>query len=308
MKKYLFFVCSISLLTFNSFSQPFADILSANCQTFTSSYSDSAIGQKNKTDDYFLNFFLPKVFKNGNTLLVRLNGETMNSTISSDSSYSRQLSAVSLPVGFKLVSKNKKWETIVIGVPKIASDFRDQTDMYDWQFGGIFLEQFVKSDHLKFKLGLYYNREAFGNFFMPLVGVDWKINDRLNLYGILPSNYRFEINIIKNRLYTGLCYKAATRSFSLSHKDQHSYVRYDEQQVKLFLECFIYKKILMFADFGYSVGKNPLAYYRNTSDIDYRQTVFTPLKSYPVFNIGLAYRVRMDLRDNKKDEVPAEVK
>jgi hypothetical protein len=295
MKKTVVLITFILLMTLQSFAQPFADVLSANYQTFSSTYVDSAAGQKNTTDDYFLNFFLPKVFKNGNALLIRLNSETMNSTISPDSSYSYRLSSVSLPVGFKFVSGNKKWETIVIGVPKIASDFRDKIDGYDWQFGGIFLEQFVPNEKLKIKLGLYYNTEAFGNFFMPLVGVDWKINKRMNLYGVIPSNYRFEMNIIKDKLYAGLCYKAATRSFRLSKANNYDYVRYDEQQVKLFLECFVYKKILLFVDAGYTVARNPLQYTYGTQKLTYDNPVYTPLKSYPVFNFGIAYRVRLDL-------------
>jgi hypothetical protein len=300
MKKRLCILILFSCIGIISFSQPFADVLSANCQTFSSTYKDSVAGQKNKTDDYFINFFLPKVFKNGNTLLIRLAGETMNSTIFPDSSYSYRLSSVSLPLGFKFVSKSKKWETILIGVPKIASDFRDKTDAYDFQLGGIFLEHFVPNDKLKIKLGLYYNREAFGNFFMPLVGVDWKISKRINLYGILPSNYRLEFNVIKNKLYTGLCFKAATRSFRLSQKNNYDYVRYDEQQVKLFVDYFVYKKILIFFDAGYSTSRNPLQYKYEIKDQTYVNPVFTTLKNYPVFNFGIAYRVRLDLE--KKSE------
>ncbi|MCE3279157.1 MAG: hypothetical protein K0S44_1348 [Bacteroidetes bacterium] len=298
--KQLITISFIILSSVSSFSQPFADVLSANYQTFGSTH-DSVPGQKNRTDDYFLNFFLPKVFKNGNTLLIRLNGETINSTIYPDSAYSYRLSSIALPVGFKFLSKNKKWETIVIAVPKIASDFRDKTDGYDWQFGGIFLEQFLAKENLKIKLGLYYNREAFGNFFMPLVGVDWKINKRLKLYGVIPSNYRFEINIIKDRLYAGLCYKAATRSFRLSQKNNYDYVRYDEQQIKLFIDCFAYKKLLVFFDAGYSIGTNPLQYTFNTSRLTDVNPVYTSLKSYPVFNIGIAYRVRLDLTEKTPD-------
>ncbi|MCW3105353.1 MAG: hypothetical protein JWO09_3793 [Bacteroidetes bacterium] len=302
MKKNALLLTLALLMTARGFSQPFADILSANYQTFSSAYKDSAAGQKNTTGDYFLSFFLPKVFKNGNTLMVRLNGETMNSTISPDSSYSYRLSSVSLPLGFKFVAKNKKWETIVIGVPKLASDFRGKIGPHDWQLGGIFLQYYVPNDKLKIKLGLYYNREAFGNFFMPLVGVDWKINSRVNLYGILPSNYRLEFNIIKDKLYTGLCFKSATRSFSLSRKSNYDYVRYDEQQVKLFVDWFVYKKILLFAEAGYSTSRNPLQYTYGTKDLTYVNPVFTTLKSYPVFNVGIAYRVRMDLQGSGKAE------
>lgn len=302
MKKLVLAPALILLVAFNSFSQPFADILSANYQTFSSTYKDSAAGQKNTTDDYFLNFFLPKIFKNGNTLLVRLNGESMNSTISPDSSYSYRLSSVSLPLGFKFVTKNKKWETIVIGVPKLASDFRGKIGPHDWQLGGIFLQYYVPNDRMKIKLGLYYNREAFGNFFMPLVGIDWKISSRVSLYGILPSNYRLEFNIIKNKLYTGLCFKSATRSFSLSQKSNYDYVRYDEQQVKLFVDWFVYKKILLFAEAGYSTSRNPLQYTYGTKNLTYVNPVFTPLKSYPVFNVGIAFRVRTDLAKKEQTE------
>lgn len=291
----------VSLFAGKLAAQPFADIISANYQMYSATYTDSAKGQKNYTDDAFFNFFLPKVFKNGNTLLVRLNGESMNATISPDSAYSYRLSSVSLPLGFKFVTKNKKWETIVIGIPKLASDFRGSVNAHDWQLGGVFLQHFVPNEKLKIKLGLYYNREAFGNFFMPLVGVDWKINKRLNLYGVLPSNYRFEVNIIKDRLYTGLCFKSATRSFSLSQKNNYDYVRYNEQQIKLFVDCFVYKKILVFAEAGYSTSENPMQYSFGTKTETYVNPIFTRLKNYPIFNVGVAYRVRMDL--DKKDEV-----
>ena len=59
---------SILLFAGKAISQPFADVLSANYQTFSSTYIDSAAGQKNTTDDVFVNFFLPKVFKNGRGL------------------------------------------------------------------------------------------------------------------------------------------------------------------------------------------------------------------------------------------------
>ncbi len=282
-------------------AQPFADILNFNYQTFSSNYQDST-QWKNKTDDYFLNLFLPKNFKNGNTLLVRLNTEMLSSTISPDSSYSSTLSSVSLPLGMKLVSKSKKWETVVLVIPKIASDFKDAIDAYDYQYGGIFLEHFVPNDKVKIKAGLYYNREAFGNLFVPLVGVDWKVNDRINLYGILPTNYKVEFNLAKNKLYTGLNLKFFTRSFRLSKSSNYDYVRYDESQVKLFVDYFVVPKVLVFAEVGYSIGKSPWQHKYGTNDKKeayYGNPIYTPIKNYPIISVGVAYRVRFDL---KKEE------
>jgi len=276
-------------------AQPFADIVSFNCQTFSGNYSDSLNKYKNKTDNYALGFFLPKQFKNGNTLLIRLNTEMIHSTITPDSSYSARLSSVSLPIGMKMVTKNKKWETIVIAVPKVASDFGDKIDGYDMQYGGIFLQHFVPSDKLKIKAGLYYNREAFGNFYVPLLGVDWKINNRIYMYGILPTNYKVEFMVLKDRLYTGFNLKYFTRSFRLSKANNNDYVRYDEAQVKLFIDCFVVPKVVVFAEAGYSIGKNPWQYVYNTKDPVVYNPVYAPMKPYPIFNFGIAYRIRFDL-------------
>jgi len=290
----LFIICT------KTFAQPFVDVMNFNYQTFSTNYKDTT-RWKNKIDNYFLNLFIPKEFKNGNTLLIRINSEMMNSTFSPDSSYSKQLAAVSIPLGFMFVSKNKKWKTVAMVVPKIASDFRDNamTD-YNYQLGGIFIENFQIKENVKLKLGLYYNSEAFGNFFMPLVGVDWKINKRINLYGILPSNYKLEFNIIKNRLYTGLCFKSATRSYRLSKGNNYDYVRYDEEEIKLFIDCFVAKKILVFAEAGYTLGKSPIQYMYNTKDIAYYNPIYSPTKPYMLFNFGMAYRIRTDFE--KKEE------
>jgi hypothetical protein len=301
MKFLVFFVVVCLKLS----AQPFADILNFNYQTFSANYQDST-HWKNKTDNYFLNLFLPKNFKNGNTLLIRLNSELINSTISPDSAYSNRLSSVSMPIGMKLVSKNKKWETVILVIPKIASDFKDVIDDYDFQYGGIFLEQFVPSEKLKIKLGVYYNREAFGNFFVPLVGVDWRINDRVNLYGILPTNYKVEFNLLKNKLYTGLNFKSFTRSFRLSEKNNYDYVRYDEMQVKLFLDCFVVPKVLLFAELGYSLSRSPWQHKygtNNKKEAYYGNPIYSPLKSYPVVSVGLAYRVRFDIEKKKEETV-----
>lgn len=295
MKKYTFILFLLFGLFLNdSFSQPYVDILSFNCQTFSSAYQNNK-ALKNKTDDYFLNFFLPKEFKNGNTLMVRLNSEMLCSTISPDSSYTSKLFNVSLPLGFQFLSKNKKWKTVVLAVPKIASDFKDAVNSYDYQLGGIFLANYIYSDKLKVKAGLYYNREAFGNFFMPLIGLDYKATDRLSFYGILPTSYKIEYAIKKNKLYAGVNFKSLTRSFRLSKLQGYDYVRYNEMQLKLFVDCFVYKKILVFGEVGYSIGRSPWQYTYNTKEETFRNPIYNPIKNYLVFNAGVAYRIRFDL-------------
>jgi hypothetical protein len=187
------------------------------------------------------------------------------------------------------------WITILIALPKIASSFIDLVDKKDFQMGGIFLQNYIYSDRLKIKAGLYYNREAFGNFFVPLAAIDWQATSRINFYGILPTNYKVEFNIIKNKLYSGLGFRSFTRSFRLSKNEHEDYVRYDEIQLKCFIDYFIYKKIIIFGEVGYALGKSPLQYFNNTKIKSETNLLYTPVKNGPVFNIGFAYRIRFDL-------------
>ncbi|SRR6266498_2583732 len=57
----------------------------------------------------------------------------------------------------------------------------------DWQYGGIILTIWKKNQFTALKFGLYNNKEFFGNYFMPLAGIDWQINGKNNLFGVLPG-------------------------------------------------------------------------------------------------------------------------
>lgn len=283
------------LTTAKVFSQPYVDVISSNYQVFTSSYTDS-VKSKNKTGDYFFNLLIPKQYKNDNVLLMGLNYEMLNSSIISDSSYSSKLYYLTLPIGFRFTAKSKKWNIVVMSLQRLASDLKDVIDKRDYQYGGVFLHTIIKNEKLKFKYGLYYSREFFGDLFVPLVGVDWKINKRVNMYGVLPSFYRVEFNVIKNKLYTGLGVRFATRSFRLSKWQGNDYVRYNERQLKIFADYFVYKNIVLFAELGYNIGQNPLQYQYNTQiEEKMNNPVYNSVKNYPLINVGLAFRVRMDL-------------
>src|ERR1051326_5383237 len=115
MKKQILTIILVFFLLTNCITaQPFADIATFNYQTFSAPYK-GLDSKKNKTDNYMLNFFLPKEFKNGNVLLIRLNSEYIYSSIVPSAGYA--IGSVSLPLGFQVVTKNKKWKTVLIAVP-----------------------------------------------------------------------------------------------------------------------------------------------------------------------------------------------
>jgi hypothetical protein len=273
------------------FSQPYTDLVSFNYQQFSARYKENNSLQ-NQTENYNFNVLIPIEYKNGNAFLFRLNSEMLNSSVTNIDSLASKLTSVAIPVGFQLVSKNKKWKTIVLAIPKVASSFENTISNKDFQYGGYFSQSFSPNEKLKIKMGLYYNKERFGNFFIPLLGLDWQATNRLSFYGMLPTNYKAEYNLIKNRLYTGLNFKAVTRSFNLGNTNQ--YVRFDESLLKLFMEGFVLKNVLVSAEVGYSLGKNPLEYDATTDNINVLNPVYSDMKNYSVLNFGIVYRIRKE--------------
>lgn len=284
-------VITVLLFFLQGNSQPYVDLTNLNYQTFSGkNKGNSAL--ENNTEIYSLNLFLPKELKNGNTLLFRVSGESITSSISPKVNEVSRVSSVSIAFGYQWLSVDKNWKSVLIGIPKIASDFKQTTDNHDFQYGLFFLENYKWNNELQIKAGLYYNREAFGNFFVPLVGLDWKASDKWQFFGVLPTNYKIEYAIAKNKWYAGINFKALTRSFQLSQAQNNDYVRFDEVVLKSFVEHYFSKNMIVYTEIGKSFGKSPLQYNSNAKSLSFANENYNPIEDYYIFSLGFAYRIR----------------
>jgi len=278
------------LFGFGLCAQPFIDPVNIYGRYFNAPYKKSM--GSNYTTDYNLSLCYPREFKNGNTLLVRLGAENIQSTYDGVRRYTSQLYSLSLPVGMQFLSGNKRWKYLAMAIPKVSSDLRDDLSK-DLQLGGMGLVTYVHSDRLKLKLGLYYSPEFWGSFFMPLVGLDYRINERWSLYGTMPSNYRVEYNW-KHRLFTGLGFKSFQRSYRLSAAYGNDYVRMRDTQVKLFLDYYLYKKLMVYLDVAYGADYSLVQYNSQHAENWQRNPIYSPVRSNLLLMLGVAYRIRFD--------------
>jgi hypothetical protein len=289
--QYIFrlFLAITLILSLELNGQPFSDIIAFNSQHFFSNYKDSS-NNPLYTQNLFLNLLIPKKFGNEHVFLVRLNAEKLSVNRYGSPGYSEQVFSLSLPFGCVLSSYSKKWKYTGIFVPKINSDFKDNLS-HDIQYGAIGIVTRVVHENLQIKGGLYYNRECFGNFFMPLLGVDWKINDKLRLYGILPSNYRMECKI-SPKWNTGIGFRSFQRSFRLNKTRGNDFLWVRENQLKLYLEGFIAKNLLITVDgyrsINYKFSRNDYVHIRQVKN---GTPAFDPFKDNFGFTIGFAYRI-----------------
>ena len=294
----LFFWFALLFFT-KAYAQPNIDIISFSSQHFISTYADSS---KNKmyTQDHFLNIFLPVKFGKGHVFLLRINTEQLTVSRDAGSKINYSLYSLSAPIGLQLQSKNEKWKFAGIVIPKYNSDFKDNLD-YDFQLGGMALVTRVFKPTLQVRLGAYYNKEFFGDFILPLVGLDWKVSEKFRMYGTLPSNYRFEFKLGK-KMYAGLGFRSFQRSYRLQAQYSDDLVRIRESQVKVFFEGFVVGKILVGIDFYRTIGYNLIRYDYFETKTEVKPTdankIYNPVfaKSKDAFGLtlNLAYRIRTD--------------
>jgi hypothetical protein len=278
MKKVVVITSVLFALQFDCKAQYFIDIFSFNRQAYQ-------VPNGAQTSDLFVNAFIPKVLENGNTFFVRAHYEKLD--LKNDS-LSATYSSLTMPLGMQVQLKNPKVKFTGLIIPKIAGADLGAAFSDIFQMGVYSLFTVTESEKFRYKFGLYYNREFFGNFFVPLVGVDWKVTDRFSVFGTLPQSFKASYSIVPSRLNAGLAFRSMTRSFR--GEDNNTFVRYNELQFKTFFDFYLSKKNVVFVEGGFFLGKTPLLY----NNADTKNLVNSDLlkegKAFPLINAGWALR------------------
>ncbi len=293
------------------FAQPYVDLINFNNQRVQTNYVDS-FGGNEKINNYALNLTAPIKLDSQNTIIIRVFAENLvastsvgvNEKIPGTSAvsqqkldYSNSLYATILPIGLQRETKNKKWKYLVLAMPKMAGTVGEKVSSYNFQPGVFALVTRKFSDKFSVKGGMFYNKEFFGNFFVPIISVDWTVSDRFKMYGTFPTFYKFEYAVKKQMVYAGLNYRSYTRSFLLKGAE-HNYMRIDDMSVKAFVDVYIKKKIVLYAEFGRMINYSLLDYKYNTKHKPENEVTNSVVYRTPkipfFFNVGMVYRLRFD--------------
>lgn len=168
----------------------------------------------------------------------------------------------------------EKWSSTVVLLPKIASDY-EEIKGADFYFGGIALLKYQKTDHLKYRFGLYATSEAFGLFATPIIG--W--------YYMSPSN-RFEmdmslpiaadVNYCFGATTLGIGYFGIGRSFRLygDASESNAYVDLSSLEFAGYIQFNVLQKsILLRAKLGYATSNYEV--YADGETIDLGLSAFS---------------------------------
>jgi len=192
------------------------------------------------------------------------------------------LKGTGLPITYLHRSPDSLWSYSATFIGKMnSSDFRFDWDVF--QAGGAVIGSLRIKPGLYIKLGLFGNNEFYGFAFIPLAGIDWKINDRLNLFGIVPNLVKLEYKFSKI-LYGGLMY----RSLKTSYRDhgEAGYYTLEDNHLGIYADFTIFKKMVFMVDAGHTFFRI-LKNRAGTNFQGFDNDGF-------IFKAGIFYRVRFN--------------
>jgi len=144
------------------------------------------------------------------------------------------------------------------------------------------------SNNFAIKLGAYYSKELFGNLWLPLIGVEWRLSKRLWIWGVLPRYAVLDYTVTKH-WHSGIVFKGVTDSYRLPEQGWFSIV---EAQLRWANDFYIPKTPLMITlDIGHTLSRVMNQYDANTF-----QEQKINVKDGIIFKAGIAWRVVVDKR------------
>jgi len=106
-----------------------------------------------------------------------------------------------------------------------------------------------KSKTMKYKLGALYKYEFSGPFIIPLFGVDWQVNDKLQIFGTLPIS----ANVLYKpgeKLGYGLSFKGSIATYGLESGGVDTYIQENNNEIHALVDYYVAKRIVIQAKVG----------------------------------------------------------
>lgn len=266
-------------MTIRSWSQPYVDLLQIRYM--------SALEAKDPVATPFTHLYvgsdIPIRLKNQMIILLSPYYEQWSLDSADTEHIYPTVKSIAFPAGVIIPFKDSKWTLTVL--PLIKTNGEELFAENTFQYGGAAMAGYQVKEGQKFRIGVYANKEFFGWFIIPLLGVDWKLGEKDYLFGVLPGRLTYE-HKINDRFYSGATFRAPTASYRLSNGQ---YLRLDDQQLSLFVDYYLSKNICVTLEPGFGI-------YRQlrtgiTDDRDY--LVDVKWGDGPFIKLSAAYRIRL---------------
>jgi hypothetical protein len=245
MKKFILFYGFQQLMLAAS-AQPYVDI-------FQFRYTHAFRSQNNSSRGTPFNHFwagsdIPLKLKEKTYLIFSPYFENWQIDSGSRENIVPSVKGLVLPVGL-LIPISSKWSWMI--TPMVRSNSEQLLSGNSFQAGGATFFSYEKSPGKKLRFGTYVNSDFFGFFIMPLLGADWRMNDKNYFFGLLPGRFTWE-HQFNSHFYGGVTFRAITNSYRIQND---RYLRIDDNQLSVFLDAYPAKRLCFTLEPGYGIQR-----------------------------------------------------
>lgn len=187
-------------------------------------------------------------------------------------------------------------------MPRYNSDFNG-SDPKNWQLGGIALYEHRYREGLLMRFGAMYNQELFGPLLVPLVFIDWKMNDRWTMNGLFPINLKISRSV-SERMTIGFSHFGFITTYRISQPGfQSDYIERNSIDESIFARWKIAGNIHLETRVGYSLAR-VYEQYSESEKMDLRLSIIrfgddrtkknVAFNSGPMASVRLVYNLPID--------------
>lgn len=251
---------NILLLTSSSiYSQNYIDLLKISAGTTPYNQFDRSPA-KTKINDFSADLTLPIRITEKTSVITGIIYETIQTQLF-DHGIAGTFGSTTIKLGINK-HLNDKWSATALALPKIASDYKSFSEK-DFQLGGIAIFKYKKRENLNYKVGLYYNSEMFGPFFVPMLGMYYlSPNKKLEANLMLPLQADINYKIIP-LINVGVNFNGQIRSYHLNHitdANQSTYVAKSTNELYGYLKFNFTPGFSLQTKVGQSFGRSYKVY------------------------------------------------
>ncbi|MGK7397859.1 MAG: DUF6268 family outer membrane beta-barrel protein [Candidatus Cyclobacteriaceae bacterium M3_2C_046] len=233
--------------------------------------------------EWRFNLLLPKPFDNGDLLILALNAhqlkiikQGMEIPEPDDNFHSYMFR-----LGYQK-QINQDWSTTLMVIPQLNGASGDLIGT-DLQMGGLIMFNWRNNGLKQYKFGLYANPHLFGPFLLPLVGLDWRLGERWQIFGTLPFTATASYKL-GQKARTGFDFVANIVTYRYSNGD---YLEKATNELSAFLDFYVFKNLVLRLQGGYSIARE----YRRYRGDDKSALVVS------AFDFGDRQMINQDLGD-----------
>jgi hypothetical protein len=191
---------------------------------------------------------------------------------------------------------SKSVDLTALLTPTMNSDYKDVKSS-DIKFGAIVRGSWKANDNISWRAVLGYRRQFYGPQYVVLVGMDWKVNQKWQIFGDVPHSLTASYSV-NEKVNAGFNLFVQNATYRLNNQDR--YFEYNTVNPGIFIERYISPKWAVRATAAYTLIRN-MEIYNKTDKAkgfidfyelgDRKDPINPEVATGLAFKIGLSYRI-----------------